>query len=205
MLAIFYRTVNGTETFEVIREQAQYFATAIITCFGFLTAKHLHYAPRNWVEFQGPASKIVVGRFESFREPPLDHADNDTFKKIAILMPLILNNPPLARALDDYYSCLSKTNPDFYVYAYRAVEDIRSHFGASEEDDERKTAWENMNKALNHNKKDYAELVKFAKEYRHANKLGESIDPETAQRQVTFVASLIDAFVKYLSSPVPSS
>jgi hypothetical protein len=68
-------------------------------------------------------------------------------------------------------------------------------------DDEKRKAWDSMNKALNRDKKDYTELVEFAKESRHANKLGETIDQETAQRQVDFVGSLIVAFIKYLSEP----
>jgi hypothetical protein len=143
--------------------------------------------------------KTVVGKFEFYSVPPMDDQETKTFEQIAMLMPLILNNPPLARALDDYYSCLSKDDPDFYVYAYRAVEDIRSHFGAPENDDERRVAWNRMNEALNHDKRDYDELKGFAETYRHANKLGENVESDTAQRQVNFVGSLIDEFVKYLS------
>lgn len=194
--------LDGIQIFKVARADAHSFATAVISCFGFLRAKHLEYSLRNWVEFVVPslATKIVVGKSEAYSEPPIDHTDNQAFEKIATLMPLILNNAPLARALDDYYSCLSKTSPDFYVFAYRAVEDIRSHFGASDDDKQRIAAWNEMNKALNRKKENYDELKGFAEKYRHANMLGEVIDHESAQKQVSFVGSLIHDFIEYLSA-----
>jgi hypothetical protein len=76
---------------------------------------------------------------------------------------LNLRHPALARALHDFHSCLSKNNPDFYFYAYRAVEDIRSHFGAADDDDGKRKAWFSMNKALGREEKDYKELVDLAK------------------------------------------
>jgi len=120
------------------------------------------------------------------------------------MIPLILlslKHSPLARALDDYHTCLSKSSPDFYFYAYRAVENIRSHFGAAEDDDAKKRAWNAMNNALGREQRDYAELVELARESRHANILGEVIGQETAHKQLDFVGALIGAFVNYLSAP----
>jgi len=201
MLAVFYHTVKDEQSFDSINAEAHYLATAIIACYGFLKKTALEYSSKNWVEFQADATKtkIIVGRFEEGIEPPVSHPDNDVFKQIEALMPLILSNRTLARSLHDFYSCLLNMNPDFYFYAYRAVEDIRSYFGAAENDKEKVLAWNSMNKALNHEEKDYKELVNLARESRHANKLGEVIDPEIVERQIVFVQSLIDGFIQYLS------
>ena len=199
MLVVFYGTIVGKYSFDGLSEEAHYFATAIVTCYGLFTGKPIQLTRKNWVGVEGQTTKTIAGTFQNPSNPPTNHTDNDVLKRIATLMPLILKTPPLARALQDYHSCLSKVDPDFYFYAYRAVEDIRSYFGATENDDERRNAWNSMNKALNREKKDYTELFDFAKESRHANKLGEVVDQEAAQKQVTFVGSLIVAFIKYLS------
>lgn len=201
MLAVFYNVQRGTKNFEGVRGEADYIATGIITSYSFLTGKVLGYSPRNWVEFEtdSPISKAIVGKFGR-SQPPVGHKDNEILEQVAKLMALILQNAPLARALDDFRSCLSKTDPDFYVFAYRAVEDIRSHFDSSKDSD-RKQAWNRMNKALNRKEEDYSELVGYAEQYRHAKGLGETIDPKDAQRQVTFVGSLISDFIKHLSNP----
>lgn len=199
MLVLFYGTAVGAYPFDVLRERAHYFATTVVTCYGWLTRKHLELILRNWVEIEGQVRKKVAGTFQNTSSPPIDHADNEVFKKIVPLIVLSLKNPSLARALHDYHACLSKINPDFYFFAYRAVENIRSHFGAAEDDEGKRKAWDNMNKALGREQKDYRELVELAKQSRHANILGAVIDRETAQRQLNFVGSLIGAFMRYLS------
>jgi hypothetical protein len=200
MLDVLYSVRHGTKNFEDVRGEAHYFATAIITSISFLKGKALEYSLRNWIEFdiESEAKKIVVGRFDSYSEPPVDHDDNQTLKNTADLMPLILKNPPLARALHDFHSCLSKSNPDFYVFAYRAVEDIRSHFDSSKDETDRKLAWNKMNEALKRKEDDYRELVGFAEQYRHTNMLGAAFDSDNARKQLAFVGSLISDFIQYI-------
>jgi hypothetical protein len=201
MLVVFYAIHSGAYAFDVLRERAHYFATIVVSCYGWLTRNPIELVRRNWVEVEteGQARKKIAGTFRNISDPPVDHPDNEVFKKIVPLIPLNLGNIALARALNDYHSCLSKVNPDFYFYAYRAVEDIRSHFGAGEGDDERKKAWDSMNKALSREQKDYKELFDLAKQSRHANILGAVLDRETVQRQVNFVGSLLSAFIEYIS------
>lgn len=202
MLAVCYSVHSGTKSFDGVRGEANYFATAIVACYSYLTRKVLEYSQRNWVEFelQSPATKIIAGKFAPYGQPPLEHADNLPFKDIAKLAPLIINTPPLARALHDFYSCLSENSPDCYVFAYRAVEDIRSHFDPTPDDEERKKGWNVMNTELGRKKEDYEELKGLAEKYRHNNMLGEPIDPSTTQKQVEFVRSLIRDFITLLSN-----
>jgi hypothetical protein len=198
MLAIGYCVHKGTERVEVARGEAHYFATAIIASYGFLTSQALQYSIKNWVEFEAPtpADKIIAGNL-SATEPPTNHEDNEPLKQVATLMPLVLNNPPLLNALDDFHSCLLNLNPNFYFYAYRAAEDIRSHFQESEKDVE--LAWNKMNAAVNHKKEDYKDLAELSTKFRHGNRLGEAIDQKSVQTQAEFVHALIDAFISYLS------
>jgi hypothetical protein len=200
MLAVYYATVKGAYQFEAISNHAHSTVTSIIASYAFFTGKPLRFTRRNWIEYQGSLTNIVIGKSEGIGYPDPNHKDNRPFKELNNLMPLILNNAALAAALDDFYSCSSRTDPDFYFYAYRAVEDVRAHFGSSGEDKERVKAWNSMNEALNRKEEDYDELKRFAEKYRHANVLGESIDRENAERQVLFVHSLIADFVKYLES-----
>ncbi len=207
MLVVFYAIHSGAYPFDALREKAHYFATIVVSCYGWLTRQPLELVRKNWVEFEteGQARKQIAGTFQNISDPPVGHPDNEVFKKIVPLIPLNLGNIALARSLNDYHSCLSKVNPDFYFYAYRAVENIRSHFEAGEGDDERRKAWDSMNKALNREQKDYKELFDLAKQSRHANILGAVIDSETAQRQIDFVGSLLHAFTEYLSDSTHAS
>jgi len=198
MLVIFYRIEKGKLAFDLISNDAQSIVTAVVSAYAYFTGKPFRFTRRNWVEFEGISRKTVVGKADQLIEPELNHPDNRPFKDIDQLMALVLNNAPLARALDDFYSCLSKVNPDFYFYAYRAVEDIRTHFDSAELDDERKKGWDAMNKALNREKQDYDQLKRFAETHRHTNMLGEQVDKDVASRQVLFVRSLIDDFIAYL-------
>jgi hypothetical protein len=201
MLTIGYSIHKGKESFEVAAPEANYFAAAIVACYSFLTMKLLEHSLRNWVEFEmsSPASKIVAGTLTA-SDPPITHADNDTLKEAARLMPLILNNPPLARALDDFYSCLSRNNPDFYVFAYRAVEDIRSHYDPTPDEKSREKGWNVMNKALGRKKEDYEELFVLSTQGRHKNLLGEEVNAESVDKWLKFVSSLIRDFIRNLSS-----
>lgn len=204
MMGLFYSTGVGAYPFDVLRANADYFASAIVSLYGWLTGKWLELIHKNWVEIEGPPlsemRKKVLGTFEHVTEPPVDDQDNEPFKKMTTLLILSLKHQSLARALDDYHACLSKANPDFYLYAYRAVENIRSHFGAGDDDDAKKKAWNAMNKALGREQKDYAELVEAARESRHANILGAVIEERNAQRQLKFVSSLIGDFIRYLDA-----
>ena len=203
MMGLLYSTGVGAYEFDVLRANAHYFASLVVSWYGWLTGKSLELIHRNWVEIEGPPliemRKKVVGTFGQITEPPVDHQDNEPFKRMTPLIILSLKNSPLARALDDYHTCLSKGSLDFYFYAYRAVENIRSHFGTMEDDDAKKKAWNAMNTALSREQKDYAELVEAATESRHANILGAVIDEQTAQRQLKFVSSLIHDFIDYLA------
>jgi len=205
MLGLLYSTRVGAYEFDVLRANADHFAKTIVSWHGWLTRTSLELIHRNWVEIEGPLlsqmRKKVVGTFEHVTEPPIDHQDNEPFKKMVPLIILSLKNVSLASALDDYHTCLSQVSPDFYFHAYRAVEDIRSHFGTAENEDGKKKAWNAMNKALGREEGDYEELRELAGESRHANILGAVIDHATAQRQLDFVGSLIRDFTQYLSQP----
>jgi hypothetical protein len=200
MLVVFYRT-GEDQHFEAINAEADYIATAIVACYGFVQDIALRYSPRNWVESQGTISKTIVGTFEEGIHPVLERRENEALKKVAGLMSLVLSNPPLIRSLQDFYSCLLSVNPDFYFYAYRAIEDIRSHFQDSEDEKDRSVAWRKMNAALKHEEKDYAALKRLSERYRHGNRLGEGIDPESVEEQRAFVRVLIGEFIAYLSKP----
>jgi hypothetical protein len=201
MLVLFYATTIGAYSFDVLRERAHFFATTIVSCYAWLTGKPLELIRKNWVEVQGSVPKQVAGTFQSISDPPINHPDNEVFKKIVPLIPLGFRNMPLVRALHDYYACLSKVDPDFYFYAFRAVEDIRSYFGADEDDNERKKAWRRMNEALGREESDYKELVEAAKEVRHGNMPGALIGAENAQKHLRFVSLLIGDFAEYLTKP----
>jgi hypothetical protein len=209
MMGLFYSIGSGTYSFDILRANADYFATMIVSWYGWLTRKQLNLTHRNWVEIEGPPltqmRKKIVGTFDDISEPPIDHQDNDPFKRMTTLIILSLRHSSLARSLDDYHACLSKVSPDFYFYAYRAVENIRSHFGTAETDNEKKKAWNAMNKALGREQKDYAELVELARESRHANILGAVIGQDSAQKQLSFVGALIGSFVTYLSALTDAS
>jgi hypothetical protein len=151
----------------------------------------------------------VVGRSGGHGSPDKNHKANDPFKEIdQPLLRLILNTPALRRAIHDFYLCSSRLDSDFFVYAYRAAEDIRSHFGPSETDAEKKRAWNAMNQALGQQEADYSELVRLSKDSRHSNLLEEPIDPAIAKRNFDFVRSLILSFVQYLlaqpNTPTPA-
>lgn len=87
------------------------------------------------------------------------------------------------------------------MFAYRAVEDIRSHFDPSLDDAGRKKGWNLMNAALGRKEEDYRELVSLAEKYRHGNMLGEPIDQKLAEKQIKFVSSMITDFIKTLNKP----
>ena len=117
-------------------------------------------------------------------------------------MPLILNTPALERSLHDFYLCSSRLDSDFFLYAYRAVEDIRLFFGS---DDDPKKIWPIMNAALGRKESDYTELVQMSKDSRHSNLLAESVDKAIAKRNFDFVRLLIKSFIEYLLSSQSAS
>ena len=198
MLAISYNTVKGAYEFDSISAHAHSTVNAIMATYAFFTMKPLQFTRRNWIEYEGSLKNLVIGKFEAVGNPDASHADNQPFKELNSLMPLILNNTALAGTLKDFYSCSSRTDPDFYFYAFRAAEDIRSYFVSSEDGQETKPAWKRMNEALGREEKDYATLKELGTKSRHRNLLGESIDQGIAYANVLFVQSLISDFIKYL-------
>lgn len=197
MLAVTYNAEKELYYFDSISEHAHSTVASIVAGYAFFTGKPLKFSRRNWIQYQGSLKKLVIGKFENYVAPILGHADNKPFKELNRIMHLILSNTALAGALKDFYSCSSRTDPDFY-FAYRATEDIRSHFVSPEDEEETKPSWDRMNEALGRKEQDYATLKNLATQSRHRNILGESIVQDTANKAVRLAHSLIADFIKYL-------
>lgn len=205
MLAVSYNTEKELYQFDAMRDHAHSTVTSIVASYAFFTRKSLRFTRRNWIQYQGSLTKLIIGKFESYTAPVLDHADNKPFKELNLIMPLILSNAPLAAALQDFYACSSRTDPDFYFYAFRAAEDIRSYFESPEDGKATKPSWNRMNEALGRKEQDYGELVELGAKSRHRNILGESVDSATANSSVLFIHSLIADFIKYLDTKTKAS
>lgn len=202
MLNIFYHDPNAGSDFEALAKQVDSVVALVLAAYAYFTGKPFQFTRKHWVEFKASVGgNILVGKSNIVSYPDLKHADNKPFSAIDELMPLFLNNPPLARALRDLYACSSRVDPDFYFYAYRSVEDIRSYFGSTDTDEERIASWDAMNKALGRKKADYDELVELSKQSRHMNMLDETVNRETATRNFVFVRSLIETFISFLTNP----
>jgi hypothetical protein len=48
MLVVFYAIHTGAYPFDVLRERAHYFATIVVSCYGWLTGKPLELVRKNW-------------------------------------------------------------------------------------------------------------------------------------------------------------
>src|SRR5208283_2568211 len=74
MLVVFYAIPSGAYPFDVLRARVQYFATIIVTCYGWLTGKPLELIQKNWVEVEteGQVRKRIAGTFQNISEPPIE-------------------------------------------------------------------------------------------------------------------------------------
>ncbi len=199
MLTLTYRTLRRDAKFDEISRQADFVVRVIISGWTFFARESIEYTRTNWVEFTGISRDIVVGKSDAESYPEDNHPDSKPFVELEKVFAILFNNAPLRRALDDFRSCLAEVSPDLYFYAYRAVENVRSHFQTSETDEDRQESWNKMNTSLNRKEEDYRELVELSKKYRHNNPLEDVIDSEIASRQFTFAHSLIEDFIAYLT------
>jgi hypothetical protein len=149
MLTIHYVDKAGV-TFEIARRRAHLFVKMLMTGRAFFNfaERPLDYHPTQWVEFQPQIQRVVVGNIGHEPNPDFDHPDNRSFVESEKILPLISEHASLRRALEDFISSISEASPDCYFYAYRAIEDVRSHFQESDEDRDRKSAWNTMNSSL---------------------------------------------------------
>jgi hypothetical protein len=200
MLLIYYLDKSGV-TFEIVRRRAELFVRMLMMGRAFFNSaqRPLDYYPTHWVELPPQSQRVVVGNISNEPNPDMQHPENKSFVEAERILPLVSEHASLRRALEDFVSSISNASPDAYFYAYRAIENVRSHFQKSGRDEERKLAWNAMNIALNCRKEDYDELVRLSEKHRHA-KVDEQIDPITASRQLEFVRVILDRFIKYLEA-----
>lgn len=198
MLTVYYQCSRADGDFQLVSRRADLLVRIFLSGYAFYALRSIGYVLTNWFEYDGKlANRIVVGKIEESHPDP-DHADNGPLKESEAILPLVSEHASLRRALDDFHSSVREVSPDLYVFAYRSIEDVRSHFENSTVKDDRKVAWERMNECLGYKKEDYGELVTLSERYRHSNALEEPVDPSVAQRQIGFVRGVIIKFIQYL-------
>lgn len=200
MLTIHYKD-KARVTFEIARRRAHLFVKMLMMGRAFfnVSERPLDCYPTQWVEFQPQIQRVVVGNISHEPNPDTQHQDNKSFIESERILPLVSEHASLRRALEDFVSSMSEASPDVYFYAYRAVEDIRSHFQVSDEDVDRKTAWNTMNSILGYRKEDHDELVRLSEKHRHG-KVDEFVDPVTASKHLSFVRGILERFIRYLAA-----
>src|SRR3972149_10690963 len=128
MLTIHYED-KARVTFEIARRRAHLFVKMLMMGRAFFnfSERPLDYYPTQWVEFQPQIQRVVVGNISHEPNPDTQHPDNKSFSESEKILPLVSEHASLRRALEDFVSSMSEASPDAYFYAYRTVEDIRSH------------------------------------------------------------------------------
>ncbi len=198
MLTVYYQCGKRVGDFQLASRRAELLVKMLLSGSALYRPRPIEHALTTWFEYDGKLeSRIVVGKIEE-THPDSEHADNESFKKSETILLLVSAHSSLRRALDDFHSCIAEISPDLYLFAYRAIEDVRSHFEKTVGKDDRKAAWESMNKSLSYKKEDYDELVTLSEKYRHSNALEEPVDPSVAKRQISFVQDVIIRFIQYL-------
>lgn len=165
---------NTKEPFDKLFPKIKEMFKTIIAAFVFKTNKPLFYSLENWLETKEViAEKNIIGwlfpPFSPIEPYPQRSRKNTAWKKAVWLFNNLHNkNGNYLLALKDYYSALTDTSDDAFLFAYRSIEDICRAVNGCDETE--KSEWIKLHKRLRTSKSVINPLTKVAEKVRHGNK-----------------------------------
>jgi hypothetical protein len=159
------------QQFEIARATAYTLARALIHADAFLsfpTGIVLEVEPVTWLEVRDCVPTGVVSGYmhQTLATAPLDsnHPDKIRLCGAAAHTRALRELPVLQFALGDFYTARHEVGPYSAFYAFRVLEDVGFHFGATKND---KPDWDAMNAALGTSKAKWDPLTEAGTCARH--------------------------------------
>ena len=161
---------------ETARATAYALARALIHADAFLSFPGglvLEVEPVTWLEVRDCVPTGIVSGYmhETLATAPLDsnHPDKIRLCDAAALTCALRELPALQLAFGDFYTARREVGPYSVFYAFRVLEDVGFHFGATKND---KPDWDAMNAALGTAKAKWDPLTKAGTWARHLSDQG---------------------------------
>jgi hypothetical protein len=200
-LGIFW---NGKqEDYQQAVGTAHHLARSLVHAHAFCSFPNgcvLDVEPVTWLELRNSQpEKIVSGYMHpTLNIVPLvpDHSDSAPLRRAASMVHQILQFFQLGLALADFHAARRETGSYGFFYAYRVLEDVGYHFGATKGDH---PDWDAMNKALKTSKQKWDPLIKAGTSARHLSqeKLKQLVQADPG-RLLALAHEAITLFIEHL-------
>lgn len=179
---------STNKNFSEIMSEVKETFNIIISAFVLRTNKPITYSLVNWVELKEKISKknIIGWLFPPFSKikPYSQKSRNnlDWKKSIWLFNNLKPNNGNHILALKDYYSAITDTSEDAFLFAFRSIEDVCRSINKCSEI--KSKHWRKMHKTINTSEKQIEPLTEISQIVRHGNKNHKGVVKARKNREV---------------------